>query len=58
MVFDFQSNQEASLITILGITNSYQSTRPGFFLAPADIISNNERYFVATSAIQKSLSYE
>jgi hypothetical protein len=34
MVFDFKSNQETALITILGTKDGYQPTRPEFFLAP------------------------
>ncbi|MCX5849303.1 MAG: hypothetical protein NTW65_07620 [Deltaproteobacteria bacterium] len=35
---------------MVGTTNGYQPTRPGFFVVPADINSNNERCFVVTSA--------
>lgn len=35
---------------MVGTTNGYQPTRPGFFLIPADTNSNNERCFVITAA--------
>ncbi len=35
---------------MLGTTQGYQPSRPGFFVVPADPLSNNERcYVVATS---------
>jgi hypothetical protein len=55
MVFDFKSNQETALITILGTKDGYQPTRPGFFLAPADIISNNERFLLPLSQYRNLL---
>jgi len=41
---------------MVGTTNGYQPTRPGFFLIPADINSNNERCFVITAAT-KTISF-
>jgi hypothetical protein len=38
---------------IVGTTNGYQPTRPGFFLIPADANSNNERCFVIASATRE-----
>jgi len=35
---------------MVGTTNGYQPSRPGFFLVPADANSNNERCFVVSSA--------
>jgi hypothetical protein len=35
---------------MVGTTNGYQPTRPGFFLIPADINSNNERCYIVTPA--------
>lgn len=39
-----------------GITHGYQPGRSGFFLVPADPLSNNERCFVVVSAT-KSVGY-
>ncbi|MBI5025926.1 MAG: zinc ribbon domain-containing protein [Nitrospirae bacterium] len=36
---------------IRGFSNSFRLNRPGFFLTPADPLSNNERVFVVFSAI-------
>jgi len=41
---------------MVGTTNGYQPTRPGFFLVPADRNSNNERCFVV-SASTKQVSF-
>ncbi len=41
---------------LVGITQGYQPGRPGFFLAPADPLSNNERCFIVSSATQ-SVAY-
>jgi hypothetical protein len=38
---------------IVGTTQGYQPNRPGFFVFPADAISNNERCFVITAATCK-----
>lgn len=35
---------------LLGTTHGYQYNRPGFFLVPADPLSNNERCFVVSAA--------
>ncbi|HON59733.1 MAG TPA: hypothetical protein P5040_00375 [Smithella sp.] len=35
---------------MVGTTNGYQPSRPGFFLVPADPQSNNERCFVVTAS--------
>jgi hypothetical protein len=35
---------------LVGITQGYQSGRPGFFLEPADVGSNNERCYVVSAA--------
>jgi hypothetical protein len=37
---------------LVGITQGYQSSRPGFFLVPADPLSNNERCYVVAGATQ------
>jgi hypothetical protein len=40
---------------IVGTTTGYQPSRPGFFIEPADVGSNNERcYVVAASTIEVS----
>ncbi len=39
--------------TIVGTTQGYDPSRPGFFIIPADQGSNNERCFVITSATQR-----
>ena len=36
-----------------GTTNGYDRSRPGFFLFPADVASNNERCFVVTRAAKE-----
>ena len=36
---------------LLGITQGYQASRPGFFLVPADPASNNERCYVVAAAV-------
>lgn len=38
---------------LVGTTQGYDPTRPGFFVIPADTESNNERVFVVKSATQK-----
>lgn len=38
---------------MVGTTNGYQPGRPGFFVIPADIHSNNERCFVVSSATRE-----
>jgi Family of unknown function (DUF6982) len=38
--------------TLVGTTHGYQYDRPGFFLIPADPLSNNDRCFVVTAATQ------
>jgi hypothetical protein len=38
---------------MVGTTNGYQPTRPGFFLIPADPKSNNERCFVVAEATKE-----
>jgi hypothetical protein len=38
--------------TLVGITQGYQPGRPGFFLVPADPLSNNERCYVVAAATQ------
>ena len=38
---------------LMGTTQAYEPTRPGFFLAPADPRSNNDRCFIVTSAVDK-----
>jgi hypothetical protein len=35
---------------MVGTTQGYQPNRPGFFVIPADLQSNNERCYVVTSA--------
>lgn len=37
---------------LLGTTQGYDRSRPGFFVIPADAKSNNERCFVVASATQ------
>jgi small nuclear ribonucleoprotein (snRNP)-like protein len=39
--------------TLMGTTQGYDPNRPGFFLVPADHLSNNIRCFVVISATQK-----
>jgi hypothetical protein len=39
--------------TLVGTTQGYDPTRPGFFVNPADTDSNNDRCFVVTSAIKQ-----
>lgn len=38
---------------IVGTTQGYQRSRPGFFVFPADAGSNNERCFVVTAATRR-----
>ena len=38
---------------LVGTTQGYDSTRPGFFVVPADGESNNERIFVVRGATQQ-----
>ena len=38
---------------MLGMTQGYQSGRPGFFVVPVDKKSNNQRCFVVVSATQE-----
>ena len=38
--------------TLVGTTQGYDRSRPGFFVVPVDEGSNNERCFVVTSATQ------
>ena len=38
---------------LMGTTQAYDPTRPGFFLAPADPQSNNDRCYVVTKAVEK-----
>jgi len=38
---------------LLGMTLGYHPDRPGFFVAPADQCSNNERCFVVTAATRE-----
>jgi hypothetical protein len=38
---------------IVGTTQAYQPDRPGFFLVPADPLSNNERCYVVREATQQ-----
>ena len=39
--------------TLVGTTQGYDPTRPGFFVIPADPASNNDRCFVVTRATQQ-----
>ena len=36
--------------TLIGTTQGYDATRPGFFIIPADANSNNDRCFIVTNA--------
>jgi hypothetical protein len=38
---------------LVGSTQGYQADRPGFFMMPADPLSNNERIYVVAGAVQK-----
>ena len=38
---------------LVGTTQGYDPTRPGFFVIPADSEENNERVFVVTAATQQ-----
>jgi hypothetical protein len=38
---------------LLGTTQGWQPSRPGFFMFPADVRSNNERCFVITAATRQ-----
>jgi hypothetical protein len=39
--------------TIVGTTQGYDRSRPGFFVVPVDADSNNERCFVVAAATQE-----
>jgi len=39
--------------TLVGTTQGYDATRPGFFVIPADAQSNNDRCFVVTRATKQ-----
>jgi hypothetical protein len=39
--------------TLVGTTQGYDPSRPGFFVSPADAGSNNDRCFVVTSAAKQ-----
>lgn len=39
--------------TMVGITQGYDRSRPGFFVIPVDPAGNNERCFVVTAATQE-----
>ncbi len=39
--------------TLIGTTQGYDPSRPGFFVVPIDADSNNERCFVVTGATEK-----
>jgi small nuclear ribonucleoprotein (snRNP)-like protein len=39
--------------TLVGTTQGYDPTRPGFFVIPADPASNNDRCFVVTCATRQ-----
>jgi small nuclear ribonucleoprotein (snRNP)-like protein len=39
--------------TLVGTTQGYDASRPGFFVVPADPASNNERCFVVTAATRQ-----
>jgi hypothetical protein len=39
--------------TLVGTTQGYDPSRPGFFVSPADTDSNNDRCFVVTSATKQ-----
>lgn len=41
--------------TMVGITNGYEPSRPGFFMTPADPQSNIERCFVVTKSTKEVL---
>lgn len=38
---------------IVGLTQGYKPGRAGFFLVPADPLSNNERIYIVTSSTQE-----
>lgn len=38
--------------TIVGTTQGYDPKRPGFFIVPADMDSNNERCFIVANAVK------
>ena len=38
---------------LVGITQGYQPGRPGFFVVPADPLSNNDRIYVVASATEE-----
>lgn len=39
--------------TLVGTTQGYDRSRPGFFVVPVDAASNNERCFVVTAATRE-----
>lgn len=39
--------------TLVGTTQGYDANRPGFFIMPADLDSNNDRCFVVASATRQ-----
>lgn len=39
--------------TLVGTTQGYDKSRPGFFVSPVDTGSNNERCFVVTAATRE-----
>jgi len=39
--------------TVIGFSQGFSPNRPGFFVIPADTQSNNERFYVVTSATRK-----
>lgn len=38
---------------MVGTTNGYQPGRPGFFVVPVDVASNNERCFVVSASTKE-----
>ena len=38
--------------TVVGTTQGYQPSRPGFFMVPADPDDNNERCYIVAAAAQ------
>ena len=38
---------------LVGSTQGYQTGRPGFFMIPADPLSNNDRIYVVAKAVNK-----
>jgi len=39
--------------TVIGFSQGYSPNRPGFFVIPADAQSNNERFYVVSSATRQ-----